>query len=713
MADNNIEITITGNTDPLEKSLEKANEIIEGTENQIATSVMNTISTINNIKGVVEGLFASIKKNPIGLAVTAASALVGLISEVAKAKKTKWDQHLKDIRDENAKLSDEENALAKKIDEASEAYDGFKQAKDNAIDNSQTEWDYYQTLWNKLQSIVDQNGNIITGQDEVAKGITEKLYEATGVEFTFGDGMIEHYQETASEIQNVIDKQKALALQSALGDSYTEANLGLSDAAARYAAAKKALDEQNVLIDEKQKAYDQAKAEWEEIESIDTRTLPVSDPRNDPEYVEEKHQLMEEAEAALKGAKSAADGISRNEDDVDLQVNFDNAEKEYFGFLQTINEYDTLSTAIANGDTKAINRAVSDINNHLIKAETGTKKQLEEQITDAERNLENYKEGLSQGLAGITEETVANAEEFLEQAKAELAEFNLYEVINEYENAENQSKGSLERQIIDMDNAYLELETIVGESDLDKQMTDKYLKARTNASDQLKCMVSDYDKYLKEIEKLDALADFRKSANKIYKSFLADEDGNGNGWGAEIGTSLFNGIIAGLQESSSMKDQNLAMVLDTQVRQARKALGINSPSKVTKKMLGKPMGQGITVGNVEAIKEGAKDVEKALDDDLLKPLSKKSFTLSPSVILSAQQAARSTAQRAASSVTTTNIHNITNNAYSQAQQTSGDKYVQESVISFERGVNDLVDFLAPKIETRTRRVGRKAVAKLG
>jgi len=94
-------------------------------------------------------------------------------------------------------------------------------------------------------------------------------------------------------------------------------------------------------------------------------------------------------------------------------------------------------------------------------------------------------------------------------------------------------------------------------------------------------------------------------------------------------------------------------------------------------------------------------------------LESHSPTLSSSVILAAQQATRSTAQRAASSVTTTNIHNITNNAYQQTQQTSGDRYVQESIISFERGVNDLVDFLAPKIETRTRRVGRKAVAKLG
>lgn len=284
----------------------------------------------------------------------------------------------------------------------------------------------------------------------------------------------------------------------------------------------------------------------------------------------------------------------------------------------------------------------------------------------------------------------------------------------DFKTAKNATQGELEQQIIDYDAAIDELNELSANGyNIDEEALKTYKRMRNKTKEQLDLMLSDYGKYQDRLENAQEVATNRQLANDIYKAFLADEDGNGDGWGAEIGTSLFNGIIAGLQESSSMKDQNLAMVLDTQIRQARKALGINSPSKVTKRVLGKPMGQGVTVGNVEAIKEGAKDVEKALDDDLLKPLSKKSFTLSPSVILSAQQAARSTAQRAASSVTTTNIHNITNNAYSQAQQTNGDGYVQESVISFERGVNDLVDFLAPKIETRTRRVGRKAVAKLG
>lgn len=684
-----------------------------------AKGVANVLSAIANIQGKIKGLFSLISAHPIGLAVTAASALVGLIATATKAKKTEWDQHLKDIREENAKLSDEDNALCEKIKDAKEAFDDFKTSKDNAIDNSQTEWEYYQTLTGKLDTLVDRNGKIKTGQEDVVKAITEDLEKATGVKFEFKDGMIEHYQQTQEEIQKVLDKQKALALQSALVDSYTTANKNVSGAASRYAAAKSALDDQNAIIAEKQKAYDEAKSVYEktkerfdkEEKSYKKYSNHTDDYKRHGEVLARMKEEMEEAQAALEGVKSVADGISNGENDLDLQVAFEDAEREYFEYLQTINQYEELYSAISSGNLDNINAVVKEINSHLIKAETGTKQQLEDQLTKAKSDLKYYREGLSNGLTGITEDTVKNAEDFVKQAKAELAKYNMQSVVDEYESTETRTKDSLKGQIGDMDSAINDLEKLIGTSDIDAEMVQKYKDTRIKAKSELDGMLIDYRKYLNDLSEEEKLNGYRKMYDKIMESYKNDT----NLWrdSEQLGSDMLDGIIEGLNASSSQEDKTKAYMLGNFVKRQREMLGIHSPSKVTKEMLGEPMGQGVTVGNVEAIKEGAKDVEKAINDDLLKPLSKKSFSLSPNVILAAQQTARSTAQRAASSVTTTNIHNITNNAYQQTQQTSGDRYVQESIISFERGVNDLVDFLAPKIETRTRRVGRKAVAKLG
>ncbi len=684
-----------------------------------AKGVANVLGAISKVQGAIKGLFGLINKHPIGLAVTAASALVGLIATAAKAKTTKWDQHLKDIREQNAKLSDEENAIAKKADEAAQAYNDFKESKENAISNSQTEWDYYQVLWNKLKGIVDKNGEIKTGQEEVAKGITEKLYKATGVKFEFKDGMYEHYDEAGKKIQEVIDKQKALALQSALVDSYTTANKKVANAASWYSTTQKTLEKRQKLLSEAQKVYDEKKEKYETAKKKAEKAQPGSEDFRSEVDIDGNFIMSAEDRAFHLGVE-AADALGQMQDAEKLlneekealssdQKIFEDAEKDYLNYLQTINQYESLSSAISNGNLNNINAVVKEINSGLIKAETGTKQQLEDQLTKAESDLKNYREDLSKGLTGITKDTVADQEEFVKLAKAELAKFNMQSIVDEYDNTEIHSKDELGEMLTDMDGAIEELEKSIGTSNIDKAMVDKYKDARKDIKAEYDKMVTDYEEYLTKMSNAEKLVEYRKLYDEIWTSYENDT----NFWrdAQQLGSDMLDGIIEGLNASSKQEDKTKAYMLGNFVKKQREMLGINSPSKVTKKLLGEPMGQGVTVGNVKAIKEGAKDVEKALSDDLINPLSKKSFTLSPSVILSAQQTARATAQRAASSVTTTNIHNITNNAYSQTQ--SNDGYVQESVISFERGVNDLVDFLAPKIETRTRRVGRKAVAKLG
>lgn len=632
-----------------------------------AKGVANVLNAIANIQGKIKGLFSLISAHPIGLAVTAASALVGLIATATKAKKTEWDQHLKDIREENAKLSKEDNALCEKIQDAKEAFDDFKTSKDNAIENSQAEWEYYQNLTGKLDTLVDRNGKIKTGQEDVVKGITEDLYEATGVKFEIKDGMIEHYQLTAEEIQKVIDKQKALALQSALVDTYTEANKNVAESASNYSSANKAVNDRKTLIAEKEKAVEDAQNAYEEAAK---KANDIETANADTRAAEEKaSKALQEAQAALDGA---INGTGNGDSLEDLEKLYEKYEEIYFSHLQTINEYDALYSAISNDNIEEINAAVKDINRGLIKAETGTEQQLKDQLAKAESDLKNYREDLSNELTGITEDTVTNQKEFVDQSKAELAKFNLNEVKGEFKSAKGMTASELSELRKKASSNLTELKTLYDE---------KSPYVTQSMIDEVTRMIGGIDTQLKA----------------------------GNAKAENNGKNLPSDYASGI---SSNKEQAIAAA-DNVKTASENALKSTNATKI-----GEDFIDGYLDGIYIALENGGVGAAAAATASMSvaamqEALESHSPTLSSSVILAAQQATRSTAQRAASSVTTTNIHNITNNAYQQTQQTSGDRYVQESIISFERGVNDLVDFLAPKIETRTRRVGRKAVAKLG
>lgn len=653
-----------------------------------AKGVANVLKAIDNTQIKIQGLFGLIKAHPLGLLITAAVAALGFLQQIIDSKPTKWDEALANYREENAKLESEKNALKEKLDDASQAYDDYKTARDNAVDDTTDEWNYYGTLWDKLQGIVDQNGKVIEGQDAVAKGICEKLTEATGIKFEFKDGMIEHYEEISEKIEDVLIKQKALALQSGLEDSYITATTSVKEAASNYTEASRNYENKKSQVEKlltelesKQKAYKEAQEYYNKNQYTD-------DQAGDKQWKAlEKYKTVRTALAEAIGVSEGdIPHISTKKDSIenwkkivedsgylnDWKNQLQSAEEKYFGFLQDINEYETLETAISEGSYDNLQKVVNDISNHLIKAEYGTKEQLENQLTEAKQNLKNYREGLSKGLAGITEDTVANQKDFLDQSKAELAKFNLNSVKGEFKSAKGMSADELAELRKKASSSLTELKTLYDE---------KSPYVTQSMIDEVTRMIGGIDTQLKA----------------------------GNAKAENNGKNLPSDYASGI---SSNKEQAIAAADNVKTASENALKSSNAKS----------IGRGFINDYLEGINEKLKSGDIAAASKLIADMSittmqealeNHSPTLSSSVILAAQQATRATAQRAASSVTTTNIHNITNNAYQQSQQTSGEKYVQESIISFERGVNDLVDFLAPKIETRTRRVGRKAVAKLG
>lgn len=77
-----------------------------------------------------------------------------------------------------------------------------------------------------------------------------------------------------------------------------------------------------------------------------------------------------------------------------------------------------------------------------------------------------------------------------------------------------------------------------------------------------------------------------------------------------IGQDMIDGIKQGVQNKISSLAETVANAAKRALDAAKRALGINSPSKVFAEQVGIPMGQGIGVGLLESSKTVAKDVKK-------------------------------------------------------------------------------------------------------
>lgn len=559
--------------------------------------------------------------------------------------------YVKDISD----LSGEEKALLDRVDEVTSAYEEQKEAKENAIAESAGEWDYYSRLWDELQGIVDQNGNIKKGYEERVDYIINQLNPNLDLELEREGKLLKNYQDQADAIDDLIVKKKGASLLSALEESHNKA-----------VTAMTRQDDKNV-----ETVYNNARDDYESKKK-------------------EYETALKEYEAALAQWKKNGYTIDRDTGKVFENGNWINT--EYF-WDSTGQKYNNLRDFKSQIDI------------------------LYKQLYEGYDNKEAFETAYQEAKAAY--EGCAKDIEDYEKLSAALLTDNANtigevtdNILYGYKTAETGTEESLQKQVDTYGKKLSEFQAMTDKTGFTQDMVKKYRDMRQQTRLELLSMEDDLKTSLNKMEKAEQLSYLRKKANAIISSWKTDDSQKGKGEWVEIGQEAFNGIVEGLQQSTESSDKELALVMGRFVQQSRDALGIHSPSKVTEEKIGKPMGEGTLVGNIKAISSGAKDVEKAIKNSLIDTIASKRFSLSPATILSAQQTARNIEARAASSVTTTNIHNITtNNAYSEQQNAEG--YIEECKISFERGINDLVEFLAPRIETKLRRRGKKAVKSIG
>lgn len=329
--------------------------------------------------------------NPAGVAVIGVAALtVALIANT---------REMENYKKAGSKMSEEEQMLIDRTKELKQAYDESNKSKLDAIKSANDESTAQQTLWEKLQGTVDANGRVLAGKEAYAQFIAGELSDSLGKEISIVDGQVQEYDKLKNTIQQVIEKKRAEAIQSAMQEQYSEAIQKQSEAVLLY--------NQNLGKVETTKQR-LKKAEQEAKKAVDdyTGSLELGAGKANPYY-----NTMLEAQGKVEGLKDKLNQQTKAVDD---------SREAMEGYNQTVANYEGLSSALIEGDAQKISDALLKIQYSFQTANTATRASLEEQAQTLNEKYEQMKQALDDGATGVTEESVAQIKALSDQANKEL-----------------------------------------------------------------------------------------------------------------------------------------------------------------------------------------------------------------------------------------------------------------------------------------------------
>lgn len=354
------------------------------------SAALATGTWFSSLSSIGTGIMSFIT-NPAGAAVIGVAALtVALIANT---------REMENYKKAGSKMSEEEQMLIDRTKELKQTYDESNKSKLDAIKSANDESTAQQTLWEKLQGTVDANGRVLAGKEAYAQFIAGELSDSLGKEISIVNGQVQEYDKLKNTIQQVIEKKRAEAVQSAMQEQYGEALKKQSEATLLYN------ENLGKVMATKQKLK---KAEAEATKALDDYTshLELGTGKANPYY-----NAMLQAQGKVEGLNEKVKQQTKAIDD---------SREAMEGYNQTVANYEGLSSALIEGDAQKISDALLKVQNSFQTANTATRESLEEQAQTLNEKYEQMKQALEDGATGVTEESVAQIKALSDQANKEL-----------------------------------------------------------------------------------------------------------------------------------------------------------------------------------------------------------------------------------------------------------------------------------------------------
>lgn len=350
---------------------------------KIAKSAANIIKELDGVAETVGGVYLAFKSltkgNWVGVGIGLITATIGT------ARKA-----FADARKDVMNLTDAEWDMIYAGQEAADALYAVLEARDENIGAIELETQATQDLWAELQTLVDENGNVIKGNEDRVDCILGDLNDALGTEYTRNGEIIEQYQTMQTEIDKLIKMQLAKSLIENGEAAYEEAVLGRDEALAGLGSA-------TTELENAQAAYEAARIERDEAQAAAEKN-----PYNgSTARLSNANTELAIAEAALKEAQEDYDELAAAADET----------------VQTITRYEQAYAAFQQGNYEDAAALMTQDTVYRWQHAGDVKKISEEEMAQLKSDLEvkqhavdAAREEYKKGTEGYTRELLSDME---------------------------------------------------------------------------------------------------------------------------------------------------------------------------------------------------------------------------------------------------------------------------------------------------------------
>lgn len=556
---------------------------------KVTTMISGLVSAIKALKTANEGAAVSQKilnlamsSNVVGLLATAVAGLVAGLATLIITQK-----------DEQNELSE----TGKRIKETSDSYKELKESQEENINTGLTEIGYTQNLWKELQTLADSNGTVINKNKDRAQFILGELNEALGTEYTMTGNQIDKYDELSGSIDTLIAKKKAMIILEAQEPAYKDAILNLE---------KQQIDTAK------------AKQEMQEVEMA---------------LIEKKDKLEETTSGANRNRLLME--ISKLEDNLDKKKGIYETSKGVLeGYYSDISTYENNAVLIEKGNIEDLEQVYSSYGQVIKDHTTTNKEELEKQMNDYQLAYAEISKAYREGVEGVTLDMVNEARERAVEAKKAFEEAGA-ESVQGTINGMNSKKQSFVDDVTDT--ATKGRNTF--NSNFTNQLNYAGSTAISNATQGVNSQKGAFAGAMLGIGSSgksginNALNNMNSIGIRAINDVLTGANNKRGGLnttmssiGSEgrrilqnniqntygIGVNIVDGVKSGVENNKGGLFTSLKSLALGALNSAKVALGIHSPSRVFRDMIGK----NISLGIAEGIKEEHSSVEDELNNNL-------------------------------------------------------------------------------------------------
>ncbi len=364
--------------------------------NKINTTVVAISKFINIIKSAssastaFSGVMTAIGISMSALPVMAVVAGVAALAAGFTALNKKMDESAQATYG----LTNKQKSLMESIEENADAIKAANDARMDEAEGIDTNIQKLIGMKNNYNDLIDENGNVKEGCEELADTLLNNLAEGLGITVEKLKENIDLNGKLGGSIDELIAKKKSEAKLAAFEDDYNQA---LKDEVENWKTLKAAKEEQKAAQDkltEAQEKYNQARADIEN--SIGTPTFF------------ESYKAVQ-AKKDLDAAQESYDALTQSVKE---------ASTTWSNSQNLIENYETAMAGAVEGNAQKTNDALLSVQYGLQNYTTTSKEELEKQVINTKQGLEEIRQAYEEDAA--SEALVDDYKRINELAGAEL-----------------------------------------------------------------------------------------------------------------------------------------------------------------------------------------------------------------------------------------------------------------------------------------------------